>query len=593
MPDLPYPVVRTCERDQDDVGLVDGGRLRDGKPYEEHDAQGNLTYASIKGTFTWQRDVTPDYGWFDGTAGHYLLGDRVESSKPIAVNTLYGRYDEPDAKIVPVKVHRANQIYDPVTMMLVQPKLFAPNAGEGAFWKDFNWQTAAAAGMRSVGLPFSGRYTFVRTELTLPLNHMVAPKERALGCTQCHVREHSRLAGLSDVYLPGRDRNRVVDRHRLFRAAGGNRARDAAWHGARGRVVETEAAAMTTRTHVYSGFERFWHWTQAALILFLALSGFEVHGSFTFLGFDQAVHYHRLAADAFMVLIVFAVFWHLTTGEWRQDVPTTRLLRAQAEYYLVGVFRGAPHPTRRTPLSKLNPLQKLVYLSLKILVIPVMVVSGVLYMFYRYPQRYGIEALNVHGLRTIAVVHTAGAFCLVAFVVAHVYLDHHGPHAHLEPEGDDHGRRGARGRRVCPAIRQRSGYEHALYESIPGGCTARSAPAGHHLHHRARPRRERCLSQRADRGRPDHGASARRGERLLQPSHARRWWAAQDVARVRNRRRADWAGSCLAWSRTVWRSSPSGRPTSPRSAGSLRRSRAEHCSASAHSSAAAARAARP
>ena len=122
------------------------------------------------------------------------------------------------------------------------------------------------------------------------------------------------------------------------------------------------------------------------------------------------------------MLIVFAVFWHLTTGEWRQYVPTTRLLRAQAEYYLIGVFHGAPHPTRRTPLSKLNPLQKLVYLSLKILVIPIMAVSGGLYMFYRYPQRYGIEALNVHGLRTIAVVHTAGAFCLVAFVVAHVYL---------------------------------------------------------------------------------------------------------------------------------------------------------------------------
>ena len=142
---------------------------------------------------------------------------------------------------------------------------------------------------------------------------------------------------------------------------------------------------MTMGVHVYSGFERFWHWTQAALILFLALSGFEVHGSLTFLGFDQAVHYHRLAADAFIVLVAFAIFWHFTTGEWRQYVPTTRFLRAQVEYYVVGLFRGAPHPTRRTPLSKLNPLQKLVYLSLKILVIPVMVVSGLLYMLYAVP----------------------------------------------------------------------------------------------------------------------------------------------------------------------------------------------------------------
>jgi thiosulfate reductase cytochrome b subunit len=179
---------------------------------------------------------------------------------------------------------------------------------------------------------------------------------------------------------------------------------------------------MTTRSYVYRGFERFWHWMQALLILFLAVTGFEVHGSFAFLGFDQAVRYHRFAADAFIVLIVFAVFWHFTTGEWRQYLPTTAFLRAQVEYYVVGLFRGAPHPTRRTPLSKLNPLQKLVYLSLKVLVIPVVVASGLLYMFYRYPQRHGIEALNVEGLRTIAAVHTAGAFFLVTFLVAHVYL---------------------------------------------------------------------------------------------------------------------------------------------------------------------------
>jgi len=178
----------------------------------------------------------------------------------------------------------------------------------------------------------------------------------------------------------------------------------------------------TTRSYVYQGFERFWHWTQSILILFLALTGFEVHGSISFLGFGQAVHLHRLAAWAFIVLIAFAVFWHFTTSAWRQYIPTRRFLRAQVEYYLIGVFHGAPHPTKKTVLSKLNPLQKLTYLSLKILVIPVLVISGLLYMFYRYPQRYGMEALNVHGLQAIAVVHTAGAFLLVAFVVAHVYL---------------------------------------------------------------------------------------------------------------------------------------------------------------------------
>jgi len=176
------------------------------------------------------------------------------------------------------------------------------------------------------------------------------------------------------------------------------------------------------RTLIYKGFERFWHWTQAALVLFLAFTGFEVHGSYQFLGYRQAVLYHSTAAVALLALIAFAVFWHFTTGEWRQYLPTRRMLLAQAQYYLFGIFRDAPHPTRKTALTKLNPLQKLVYLALKILVIPVMVASGLLYMFFRYPQANGVKALTVSRLETVALVHTAGAFLLVAFVIGHVYL---------------------------------------------------------------------------------------------------------------------------------------------------------------------------
>jgi octaheme c-type cytochrome (tetrathionate reductase family) len=187
------------------------GRLRNGQPFEEKDAAGNITYASIKGTFTWQTDVVPDYTWFNGTADHYLLGDRVADESPLALNRLHGRYADPDAKIVPVKTHRAKQIFDPANRILIQPKLYAVAKGEGAFWRDFDWNRAADAGMREVGLPYSGTYSFIETRMTWPVNHMVAPKERALGCDQCHTRSNSRMAGVSGLYLPGRDRNRAVD----------------------------------------------------------------------------------------------------------------------------------------------------------------------------------------------------------------------------------------------------------------------------------------------------------------------------------------------------------------------------------------------
>ncbi len=176
------------------------------------------------------------------------------------------------------------------------------------------------------------------------------------------------------------------------------------------------------QVYVYKAFERFWHWIQAILIFFLAFSGFEIHGSYTFFGFREAVQYHNIAAYMLMVLIVFAIFWHFSTGEWRQYVPSFNNIAAQLNYYIFGIFKNAPHPTKKTVLTKLNPLQKLTYFGLKILVIPVIVTSGLLYMLYRYPQRHGIEALNIESLELIAIIHTIAAFLLVSFIISHLYL---------------------------------------------------------------------------------------------------------------------------------------------------------------------------
>jgi thiosulfate reductase cytochrome b subunit len=179
---------------------------------------------------------------------------------------------------------------------------------------------------------------------------------------------------------------------------------------------------MKQKIYIYRAFERFWHWTQATLIFFLAFSGFEIHGTFTFFGYQNAVKYHNIAAYSFIVLIVFAIFWHLVTGEWKQYKPTLKNLKSQVFFYLFGIFSNSSHPTKKSVLSKLNPLQKMVYAGLKLLVIPVMVISGLLYMFYRYPQQGVIEGLNINSIEVIALFHTAGAFLLIAFLIVHLYL---------------------------------------------------------------------------------------------------------------------------------------------------------------------------
>ena len=80
---------------------------------------------------------------------------------------------------------------------------------------------------------------------------------------------------------------------------------------------------------VFSRFERFWHWSQALLIIGLMITGFEIHGTYQWLGFEQASSLHKTMAWTLIVLWVFAIFWHLTTGQWRQYVPTGQNLLGQ------------------------------------------------------------------------------------------------------------------------------------------------------------------------------------------------------------------------------------------------------------------------
>ncbi|MCK5742740.1 MAG: cytochrome C, partial [Chlorobi bacterium] len=159
-----------------------------------------------------------EYRWFNGTADHYLLGDKVDTLEPIKINTLLGSYADKNSKIIPVKIHRAKQIYDPVTKLLVQPKLWDAEKGNGALWvdckkipKDSIWGIAAKAGMDYLNLPFSGEYTFAKTEMSWPINHMVAEKENTLKCQDCHTRNDGRLEGLEGFYMPGRDYNAALD----------------------------------------------------------------------------------------------------------------------------------------------------------------------------------------------------------------------------------------------------------------------------------------------------------------------------------------------------------------------------------------------
>lgn len=208
------------------------GDKKDGKPYQTmSDVNGieRPSYDSKKGEFVWAQDAMPQYAWFNGQVDYSFIGDKIDDetpgsklgivkneydkldlSKPVVIiNKLLGSYDDPNSRIYPVKYHRGIQPYDTVNKTLAVPKLFGPK-GSNSYWSTWDWNTAITTGMEYVGQPYSGEFDWIQTEMAWPQSHMVAPEHESLQCDECHAPE-GRLANLEGFYMPGRDRNALLD----------------------------------------------------------------------------------------------------------------------------------------------------------------------------------------------------------------------------------------------------------------------------------------------------------------------------------------------------------------------------------------------
>ncbi len=173
------------------------------------------------------------------------------------------------------------------------------------------------------------------------------------------------------------------------------------------------------RVFIYSRFERFWHWAQCVLVFLLLVSGFEVHGAFTFIGFEKAFYLHNISAWAWFFLYLVVLLYMWGSGTWRQYVPTLKTLFPVIRFYSYGIFKGEEHPAQKTRSNRLNALQRLTYLGLAFVLIPFQMLSGFIYYYYEFWPEYTF--INWQ-METIATLHTLGAFAFIVFIIIHVYM---------------------------------------------------------------------------------------------------------------------------------------------------------------------------
>lgn len=198
-------VATTMSWDWSTAGRMDSA----GRPYVTKDERGRIVYDSRKGDFILGENIVPDYVWFDGRVTYTQPDTKIDPATRVPINRFLGTPGAPDARIWPVKRFHGRQPYDEEFRILLIPHTATPD--DTAFWFNFDWARALQAGARATGQPYSGKYGFVDTSMLWPITHMVAPADEALKCGQCHSRS-GRLAGVPGVWIPGRDRNPMLDR---------------------------------------------------------------------------------------------------------------------------------------------------------------------------------------------------------------------------------------------------------------------------------------------------------------------------------------------------------------------------------------------
>jgi octaheme c-type cytochrome (tetrathionate reductase family) len=188
-----------------------GKRDDKGEPLTIKNDEGHTVYLGIKGDFVYGENVRPEYAWFNGKVNYTLPDTRIDkASEPIYINRFEGSPNDGQSMIWPIKVFKGRQPYDVESQTLTVNHLAGND--DSAYWTNLDWDKAITTGMAAVGKQFSGKYDFVETRGMWPITHMVAPKEKAVPCQECHTRaSDGRLNAITGVYLPGRDTTPWLD----------------------------------------------------------------------------------------------------------------------------------------------------------------------------------------------------------------------------------------------------------------------------------------------------------------------------------------------------------------------------------------------
>ena len=184
---------------------------------------------------------------------------------------------------------------------------------------------------------------------------------------------------------------------------------------------------------------RIWHWSNAIGFVLLILTGLQIRfrDIVGLLSFEASVRLHNYVGFALMGFYLLWLVFYLTSDKiknYQMELQPMKFYAAaikQAAYYGYGIFRGQPNPHHTSAYTKFNPMQKLTYQIIMLLVVPIQFLSGLLLWD---AQRFSGAVAFFGGVRTVDTIHVLFFIFFSAFLPVHAYLATlgHTPGAHFK-----------------------------------------------------------------------------------------------------------------------------------------------------------------
>lgn len=183
---------------------------------------------------------------------------------------------------------------------------------------------------------------------------------------------------------------------------------------------------MKDKVYLYPIWIRIWHWLNALLFLALMVTGLCLQYSsseYSIIPFRYAVSIHNIAGIVLFAAFVFFLFGNRFTsnGTYYQFHLRGMLKRVmkQFRYYSFGIFKheNAPYPISID--RKFNPLQKISYVVIMYVLMPIVILTGVALFF---PDMLPAKIFNASGIHIIDLIHIITGFVLSVFMLVHIYF---------------------------------------------------------------------------------------------------------------------------------------------------------------------------